>query len=393
MTPVEELAARCADAVGGTVRSVILHGSLAAGGFRAGRSDIDLLIVVDSGLSDSQASALEEVVREADVGDASGIDLHVVTADVAAVPTRTPAVELQVGRYPGEFEVERRRSEAPDLLAELSMARAQGRALVGAAPVEVIAPVPHAWVVDRGRHWLRTWQSLTDDTEHAAFMVLTACRMWRFAADGVHSSKIEAAEWALTRNPSLTVIRQAVRQYTDDPAVTVDEKGIAALLETVLRFEGPMTEDGPMTERIVTAAREISAAAADIFELIADPSLQPSWDGNDNLSEAAAGQRVRAVGEVFTMTTTSGNIRENHVVEFAEGRLIAWRPAEPGQNPPGHLWRWELDPVDAGRTRVTHTYDWTQLTDERRLPRAQATTADRLQASLDRLATRVNASE
>jgi hypothetical protein len=50
------------------------------------------------------------------------------------------------------------------------------------------------------------------------------------------------------------------------------------------------------------------------------------------------------------------------------------------------LWRWELEPVDASRTRVTHTYDWTRLTDEGRLPRARATTADRLRASLDRLA-------
>ena len=54
--------------------------------------------------------------------------------------------------------------------------------------------------------------------------------------------------------------------------------------------------------------------------------------------------------------------------------------------PPGHLWRWELEPAGASRTRVTCTYDWTQLTDETRLRRARATTADRLRASLDRLA-------
>ena len=138
--------------------------------------------------------------------------------------------------------------------------------------------------------------------------------------------------------------------------------------------------------RVVTASREIAAAAAQIFELIADPTQQPRWDGNDNLSEAPAGQRVRAVGDVFAMTTTKGNVRENHVVEFDEGHRIAWRPAEPGQEAPGHLWRWELEPIDESRTRVTHTYDWTQLTDENRIPRARATTADKLQASLDRLA-------
>jgi uncharacterized protein YndB with AHSA1/START domain len=149
-------------------------------------------------------------------------------------------------------------------------------------------------------------------------------------------------------------------------------------------FDRSMTghEDAP---RVVCASREIAASAQRIFELIADPAQQPRWDGNDNLAEAPGGQRVCALGEVFIMTTTKGNVRENHVVEFDEGRLIAWRPAEPDQEPAGHLWRWALEPIDSSRTRVTHTYDWTELTDEGRLPRARATTAEKLQASLDRL--------
>lgn len=138
--------------------------------------------------------------------------------------------------------------------------------------------------------------------------------------------------------------------------------------------------------REVSATREIAADAGRIFELIADPQHQPRWDGNDNLAEAAGGQRIRAIGDVFTMTLTMGSVRENHVVEFDEGRLVAWRPAEPGRTPPGHLWRWTLEPVDSARTRVTHTYDWTELADETRVARALATTADNLRASLDRLA-------
>ncbi len=137
---------------------------------------------------------------------------------------------------------------------------------------------------------------------------------------------------------------------------------------------------------MVSASRQIAAGPGPIFELIADPAAQPRWDGNDNLAGAAAGQRVRRAGDVFTMTLTRGGIRENHVTEFEEGRRIAWLPAEPGQEPPGHLWRWELEPAGASGTRVTCTYDWTRLTDEMRLPRARATTADRLLASLARLA-------
>ena len=74
---------------------------------------------------------------------------------------------------------------------------------------------------------------------------------------------------------------------------------------------------------MVSASREIAARPERIFELIADPAQQPRWDGNDNLAEAPGGQRVRRAGAVFTMTLThDGAIRENHVVEFEEGRRI-----------------------------------------------------------------------
>lgn len=139
-------------------------------------------------------------------------------------------------------------------------------------------------------------------------------------------------------------------------------------------------------QQIASATLEIAAPAATIFELIADPSRQPAWDGNANLGEAPEGQRVHAVGDVFSMALTTGAIRENRVVEFNEGRLIAWLPAPVGEPAPGHLWRWELEPIDDHATRVTHTYDWTKLTDETRLARARATGPEQLMASMTRLA-------
>ncbi len=150
-----------------------------------------------------------------------------------------------------------------------------------------------------------------------------------------------------------------------------------------------MTED----VRVVSASREVQAPAAVIFELIADPVRQREWDGNENLAQAAAGQRAHAVGDVIVMTLTNGADRENHIVEFDEGRRIAWLPSEVGKQPPGHLWRWELEPLDDSRTRVTHTYDWTNLSDEKRLVRARLTTSERLQASVDRLGTLAESGE
>ena len=204
LSAAQWLAGRVAEILGANARSVILHGSLAAGGFVPGRSDIDLLAVIDGDVPEER---LVRLVRRADLGEAVGLDLHVVTAEVAASPGREPPLELYVGRHDGSsvgFEIERSVPAAPDLLAELSMARAHGRALWGASPREVIGPVPADWIVDRGRHWLRTWLSLTDDAENATFMALTACRIWRFAVENVHCSKAEAAAWAFEQDRSLT---------------------------------------------------------------------------------------------------------------------------------------------------------------------------------------------
>lgn len=143
-------------------------------------------------------------------------------------------------------------------------------------------------------------------------------------------------------------------------------------------------------QKVISASAVIHAPAAEVFEQIADPANQPAWDGNDNLAESAPGQRVHAVGDSFVTFTTKGYERHNRVVEFEEGRRIAWRPSEPDLWEPGHLWRWELAPVDDGTTQVTHTYDWTELTDEGRFERARSTTSERLQASLERLDARVS---
>lgn len=147
-----------------------------------------------------------------------------------------------------------------------------------------------------------------------------------------------------------------------------------------------------MTEqRIVQATRVIGAPAAEIFELIADPSRQPEWDGNDNLAHAPADQRITGADQSFTMELTNGQGRTNYVVEFEEGRRIAWKPAPTGEQPRGHLFRWELTPVDDSSTEVTHTYDWSKLTDVTRFERARSYTEDALMSSINRLAVKAEA--
>lgn len=137
--------------------------------------------------------------------------------------------------------------------------------------------------------------------------------------------------------------------------------------------------------KVVSAEIEIAAPASEIFELIADPVRQPEWDGNDNLGSAAQGQRPTSATGSFITTLTKGVDRENHIVAFEEGRLIAWKPSEVGGEPFGQKWVWEIEATGERSSLVRQTYDWTELRDPQRLPRARSITSENLLASLEGL--------
>jgi nucleotidyltransferase-like protein/aminoglycoside adenylyltransferase-like protein len=229
----QEIADSCAELLGDRLVAVILHGSLVLGDYSPASSDVDLLAIVERPLTDDELAALAELVL-ARRGKAAGIDLRVVTKAAAGEPTESPAMELYIGvHHDHEPEQLRRIVGERDLVAELSMVRAVGRSLVGPDPTAVVAAMPAEWVVAYGDELLERWQQLTDDAEHAALMVLTACRIWRFAVEGVHCSKTEAARWALLQGPALPAVEAALRRRIGDTNGQIAPADIAALLAGV----------------------------------------------------------------------------------------------------------------------------------------------------------------
>lgn len=105
----------------------------------------------------------------------------------------------------------------------------------------------------------------------------------------------------------------------------------------------------------VRVERVIAAPAPAIFDLLADPAMHPVIDGSETLrsptSGAGAGARL-ALGSTFgmRMRILVPYRITNRVVEFEEGRRIAWSHFG------GARWRYELEPVGGG-TRVTETFD------------------------------------
>ncbi len=231
----QELARACTGALGEAVAGVILHGSLTLGDYVPGRSDLDLLVVVDHPPTDARLAGLAEAMASRRAEAPGPVDLRLVTRQVAASPTPAPPLEayLRLTSASGVRLEERRHPAERDLAVELSVCHAHGRSLLGAAPAELLGEVPDRWVVAAGDAQLAAWQAIGDDPPYAELTVLTACRAWRFAEEGRHASKAAAAEWALGRDPTLGVVGDALRRRHGDPAARIDPAQVARLLAEV----------------------------------------------------------------------------------------------------------------------------------------------------------------
>ncbi|MGH3042727.1 MAG: nucleotidyltransferase domain-containing protein [Gaiellaceae bacterium] len=216
------------------VRSVILQGSLTLGDHIPGRSDVDLLMVVDRSLEEKELERLSQTATAENARAPCRVDLRIVTAAATATPTEAPPMEIYLELDPrSRPTLDGRGQRERDLVVELSICREHGRSLRGAAPRELIAEVPHEWVVNAGDQQLADWQLLTDDAKHAELMVLTACRIWRFHDEHIHCTKSAAGAWALARDPSLQAVRDALKRRNGDPKVSIEPDDIARLLATV----------------------------------------------------------------------------------------------------------------------------------------------------------------
>jgi len=224
----------CSSALGDTLVGVILHGSLATAGYLNGKSDIDLLAIVEGPLSDFQIKAMIKAARTLRARAPAPVDLRVLKRCVAQSPTKAPFMEAYLRIRPGHRKVvvESRRLE-PDLTIELSVCRAHGLSLFGLGPLETIVEIPRPLVLEVQDDLLAHWQAVGDDPRSAELTVLTACRIWLFSEEGRYTSKTDAAEWVLTQRPGLEVVRDALRHRSIDARTSIDGGQVQQLLALV----------------------------------------------------------------------------------------------------------------------------------------------------------------
>ena len=122
-----------------------------------------------------------------------------------------------------------------------------------------------------------------------------------------------------------------------------------------------MSHDTRSPDGAISVEKVVPAPADEIFELLAHPDRHPSFDGSGTVQGPRSSGRRVGLGDSFGMSMHWGvpYSTRNVVVEFEEGRRIAWRTLAPK---PLHLvftgrtWRYELEPVEGG-TLVRETWD------------------------------------
>lgn len=105
---------------------------------------------------------------------------------------------------------------------------------------------------------------------------------------------------------------------------------------------------------LISRNRLVPAVPEAVFELLARPSMHSVIDGSGTVRDAQPDGPARlAPGATFGMDMKMGVPYKisNTVVEFQEGRRIAWKHSG------GHVWRYLLEPAANGSTLVTEQWD------------------------------------
>jgi streptomycin 3"-adenylyltransferase len=222
------LADALANAATDDLVGVYLHGSAVLGDWSAPASDVDVLVVVDDGVTPTTAERLAEVLGADRECPGAGLEASVVEAGAASQPTApwpfvVHATTTHNGRKvvwgtPGTGDA--------DLILHYAVARSRGWAAYGPEPRLVVGAVRDDVVASQFAEELR-WA-----VEHAgaSYAILNACRALCFRATGTLCSKTEGGNWARARGIQPELVQGAL----DDRRLGVSAPMTKAATEWVL---------------------------------------------------------------------------------------------------------------------------------------------------------------
>ncbi|MCR5466826.1 MAG: DUF4111 domain-containing protein, partial [Lachnospiraceae bacterium] len=207
--------------LGDNLVGVYLHGSAVMGCFNPGKSDVDLIVVVEHEPSDMVKRAFMKMVVSLDeTGPAKGIEISVVRRGVCKPFVYPTPFELHFSkmhldwyRNNPEDYIAKMKGTDRDLAAHFTVIRARGVCLYGAPIDEVFGEVPKKAYMDS--LWYDIADAEDDIAEDTMYLTLNLARVLAFQMDGSVLSKKEGGEWGFKNLPEKyhELLRIALAEY------------------------------------------------------------------------------------------------------------------------------------------------------------------------------------
>jgi hypothetical protein len=197
---LDALTERVRSVVAGDLMGIYAIGSIAFGEYRHGPSDVDVAVVTSRRLDDARRGRLVELLSH-DALPCPARRLELVVYPLEAVgqdpPTLVWDLNLNTGRdAPTHAGTDPATEDAHWFVLDVAIARSRAVPLLGPFSRDVFAPISRTRVLAALVESL-VWHA--GEEPRSPNSVLNACRGWRFAEEGVWSSKADAARWARPR--------------------------------------------------------------------------------------------------------------------------------------------------------------------------------------------------
>jgi hypothetical protein len=210
--------------LGSNLLGLYLFGSLAAGGFYPGKSDLDLIAIVEAAIEEGEQLEALRRLHDAFVAErptwVERIEVAYVSRKVLQTYGNRPRGSIAV-ISPGEpLHI---RDAGFEATLNWYSACNDGETLVGPPPLELGPPVTRAASRRAVEELLGEWQSRVREPSIAyvpaaqGYIVVTLCRALHTLATGEQATKEAAAGWAAARYPDwATFIDTCLASYRAD---------------------------------------------------------------------------------------------------------------------------------------------------------------------------------
>lgn len=223
---------------------IYLHGSMAMGCFNSDKSDIDVIMVIEDDISDTQKIMLmRQIVYLNQQASPKGLEISIVKREYCNPFIYPTPFELHFSpmhlpwfkENPQDY-VEKMKGEDIDLAAHFTIIRNYGVVLWGEKIENIFAPVPK-------QNYLESIcadiENATEDIlEQPIYITLNLCRVLAFVREGLYLSKEQGGNWGIEHLPLEyhSIVAEALECYTSNKEMLIEKMNAVSFAEKVIKL-------------------------------------------------------------------------------------------------------------------------------------------------------------